>query len=56
MQSMMEVELIAGSFTSVEGIWLLKLGGDFHLIFKPIPLFTDNNSFILFSKNNVNNN
>ena len=52
----MEAELVAGSFASVEGIWLLKLGGDFHIIFKPIPLFADNKSFILFSKNDVNNN
>ena len=56
MRSTMEAELIAGSFTSVEGLWLLKLGGDFHLIFKLIPLFADNKAFILFSKNNVNNN
>ena len=52
----MEAELVAGSFASVEGIWLLKLGKDFNLAFKPIPLFADNKSFILFSKNDINNN
>ena len=52
----MEAELVAGSFASVEGIWLLKLGKDFNLAFKPIPLFADNKSFILFSKNNINDN
>ena len=55
-RSMMEAELVAGSFASVEGIWLLKLGKDFNLMFKPIPLFADNKSFILFSKNDINNN
>ena len=53
---MMEAELVAGSFTSVEGIWLLKLRKDFNLAFKPIPRFADNKSFILFSKNDIDNN
>ena len=30
--SMMEAEVIAGSFSSVEGTWLSKLGKDFNLI------------------------
>ena len=55
-RSTMEAELVAGSFASAEGIWLLKLGKDFHLDFRPIPIFTDNKSFILFSKNDINNN
>ena len=54
--STMEEEVIAGSFSSVEGTWLLKLGKDFNIIFKPIPIFTDNKSFISFCKNEVNNN
>ena len=54
--SMMEAEVIAGSFSSVEGTWLLKLGKDFNIIFKLIPIFTDNESFISFCKNEVNNN
>jgi hypothetical protein len=52
----MEAEAIAGSFTSVEGTWLSKLGKDFNILFKPIPIFTDNESFISFCKNEVNNN
>ena len=55
-RSSMESELIAGSFASAEGIWLIWLGKDFKHIFTPIPLFTDNQSFMIFSKNNVNNN
>ena len=55
-RSTMEAEAIAGSFTSVEGTWLSKLGKDFNVIFKPIPIFTDNESFISFCKNEVNNN
>ena len=54
--STMEAEVIAGSFSSVEGTWLSKLGKDFNIIFKPIPIFTDNESFISFCKNEVNNN
>jgi len=52
-RSTMESELIAGSFASVEGIWLIRLGKDFLHTFSPIPLFTDNQSFILFSKNDM---
>ena len=52
----MESELVAGSFTSVEGIWLICLGKDFRQDFSPIPIFTDNQSFIAFSMNNINNN
>jgi hypothetical protein len=51
-----ESELIAGSFASVEGIWLIRLGKDFRHTFTPIPLFTDNQSFILFSKNDISSN
>ena len=52
----MESELIAGSFASVEGIWLIKLGKDFTHFFTPIPLFTDNQSFMMLTNNAVNNN
>ena len=52
----MESELVAGSFATTEGIWLIRLGKDFKHIFTSIPLFTDNQSFILFSKNNISNN
>ena len=52
----MEAEVIAGSFSSVEGTWLSKLRKDFNIIFKPIPIFTDNESLISFCKNEVNNN
>ena len=53
---MMEAEVIAGSFSSIEGTWLLKLRKDFNIIFKPISIFNDNESFISFFKNKVNNN
>jgi hypothetical protein len=52
----MEAELIAESFASAEGIWLLKLGEDFNQIFVPVPVFTDNQSFIIFGNNDINNN
>jgi transposase InsO family protein len=55
-RSSMEAELVAGSFTSAEGIWLIKLGKDFEHNFIPIPIFTDNQSFIMFANNDVNNN
>ena len=55
-QSMMELELVAGSFTTAEGIWLIHLGRDFQQNFLPIPIFTDNQSFIAFSTNKDNNN
>ena len=51
--SSMDSELIAGSFESVEGIWLIQLGRDFKHDFIPIPLFTNNQSFISYSQNNL---
>ena len=51
----MESELIAGSFASAEGMWLNKLGNNFHIKFTPIPIFTDNQSAIAYSKNEINN-
>ena len=53
--SSMESELVAGSFAMTEGIWLIQLGKDFRHVFTPIPLFTDNQSFILFLKNDIRN-
>jgi len=55
-RSTMESELIAGSFASAEGIWIIKLGQDFKHDFIPIPIFTDNQSSIIFSNNEINNN
>ena len=55
-RSSMEAELVAGSIASAEGIWLIRLGKDFCQNFTPVPLFTDNQSFIAFSNNEVNNN
>ena len=52
----MEAELVAGLIASAEGIWLIRLRRDFHHNFTPVPLFTDNQSFIAFSKNKINNN
>ena len=54
--SMMESELVAGSFMTAEGIWLIHLGWDFWQNVLPVPIFTDNQSFITFSTNKVNNN
>ena len=54
-RSLMESELVAGSFATTEGIWLIWLGKDFRHVFNPIPLFMDNQSFILFLKNNIGN-
>ena len=51
----MESKLIAGSFTLAEGIWLNKLGNNFHIKFTPITIFTDNQSTIAYSKNEINN-
>ena len=51
--SSMESELVAGSFASVEGIWLIQLGRDFKHDFVPMPLFTDNQSFISYSQNDL---
>ena len=36
-RSLMELELVAGSFASVEGVWLIHLGRDFRHDFIPIP-------------------
>ena len=55
-QSTMELELVAISFTSAEGIWLIHMGKDFRQDFSPITIFTNNQSFFAFSTNNVNNN
>jgi len=55
-RSTMESELVAGSFASAEGIWIIKLGKDFKLNFTPIPIYTDNQSAIIFSNNEINNN
>ena len=44
----MESELIARAFASAEGIWLNKLGYDFHIKFSPIPIFTNNQSAITY--------
>jgi hypothetical protein len=52
-RSSMESELVAGSFASVEGIWLVRLAKDFKLNFTPIPLFTDNQSFIAYTKSDA---
>ena len=54
-RSSMEAELVAGSIASAEGIWLIRLGKDFEHDFTPIPMFTDNQSFIAFTKNDINN-
>ena len=49
----MEAELVAGSITSAEGVWIIRLGKDFQHDFNPIPLYTDNQSFIALSTNDV---
>ena len=54
-RSSMEAELVAGSMATAEGIWLVRLGKDFKHDFTPIPMFTDNQSFIVFTRNDVNN-
>ena len=51
----MEAKLVAGSIASAEGIWLIRLGRDFRHDFTPIPLFTDNQSFIAFTRSDANN-
>lgn len=53
--SLMEMELIAGLFTSAEAMWLVKLGNDFKHYFIPIAIFTDNQLFIVSVKNDINN-
>ena len=37
--SSMEAELVAGSITSTEAIWIIKLGKDFQHDFIPLPLY-----------------
>ena len=54
-RSSMESELIAGSFASVEGTWLIRLAKDFKHNLAPIPLHTDNQPFIFYSTNDINN-
>ena len=54
-RSSMESELVVGSIASAEGIWLIRLGKDFRLDFTPIPMFTDNQSFIMFSNSDISN-
>jgi hypothetical protein len=51
----MEAELVAGSIATAEGIWIIRLGKDFRHDFVPIPMFTDNQSFIAFTKSDVSN-
>jgi hypothetical protein len=53
-RSTMESEVVAGSFATAEGIWLIRLGKDFQHDFTPIPVFTDNQSSIAFSNDSVN--
>ena len=55
-QSSMESELVTGSLTSVKGIWLIHLGKDFQHDFTPIPILTNNQSFIMFSNNDIMSN
>ena len=52
-RSTMESELVTGSFASTEGIWLIHLARDFKHDFVPIPLFTDNQSFITHTQNDI---
>ena len=54
-QPSMESKLVTGSIASTEGIWLVRLRKDFRHDFVPIPLFTDNQSFITYSNDNINN-
>ena len=55
-RSSMESELIAGSFATMEGIWLIRLRKGFEHTFTPVPIFADNQSFIILTQNDVNNN
>ena len=52
----MEAKLVAGSIALAEGIWLIRLRKDFHHEFTLVLLFTNNQLFITFSKNEMNNN
>ena len=49
----MEAELVTGSIASAEEIWLIRLENDFQDKFTPISLFTDNQSFIALSNNDM---
>ena len=49
----MESEVMAGSFATMEGIWLIRLGKDFQHNFTPIPIFTDNQFSITFSNDSI---
>jgi hypothetical protein len=49
----MESNLVAGSIASVEGIWLVRLAKDFQHDLIPIPIFTDNQSFIAYSSSDA---
>ena len=51
----MESELVSSSFATAEGIWIIRLGKDFGQLSTPISIYTDNQSFISFAKNDVNN-
>ena len=53
--SSMEAKLVARSIASAEGVWLIRLWRDFRHDFTPIPLFTDTQSFIAFTKGDANN-
>ena len=46
---------MAGSLASAEGIWFIRLGKDLGLDFSPVPLYTDNQSYIAFSKAAIHN-
>lgn len=52
--SSMELELVAGSFASTKGIWLLRLVEDFQHNFCPIPIYINNYSALTFNTSNVN--
>ena len=54
-QLSMESELVTDSFTTAESIWIIRLGKDFRQLFTPISIYTDNQLFISFAKNDVNN-
>ena len=54
-QSSMEAELVVGLMASGEGILLICLRKDLKHNFAPIPMYTDNQSFIAFIRNDINN-
>ena len=53
--SSMEAELVTVSIASAEVIWLIRLRNNFQHKFTPILLFTDNQSFISLSNNDMSN-